>query len=464
MLQQQVYIINSTLMVLDAVCIILAGYGAQYLAFKLIGGYLGRELFLVSMTFVMLLNNYIMGRFGLYRDKFPRSYLGLLWTISKVVAFELIILSSLTFLIQNTKYSRNFILLFSVISFALLFMERSTARIYLCNLAKKRKYAKRLLAVGNSDRVDAVIKAMERQLSWGHIVVGRLRTKDETAQDSSSLGTIEELPKILQTKEIDEVIFAVDGDRSVELKDHIDLCRKMGITTIILPALWEKNARNFTVERYQNIPFLALHSGSLNASGLLYKRVLDLVGGLVGTIVFILLYPLIGLAIKLESSGPVLFKQVRVGQNGRTFNLFKFRSMYVDAEEKKKELMADNEMRGAMFKIKNDPRITKVGNFIRKTSLDEIPQFLNVVVGDMSLVGTRPPTLDEVKLYAFWQRRRISAKPGITGLWQVSGRNAITDFDKVVELDCQYLENWRFSRDLQILIKTIFVVFRRTGS
>ena len=159
-----------------------------------------------------------------------------------------------------------------------------------------------------------------------------------------------------------------------------------------------------------------------------------------------------------------IFAQDRVGENGRIFKFYKFRSMCVDAEEIKKNLMAQNQMSGGMFKMDNDPRITKIGHFIRKTSLDELPQFWNVLKGDMSLVGTRPPTVDEYEKYTPEQKRRLSFKPGITGLWQVSGRSEITDFDEVVKLDVAYMDGWTIWRDIQILLKTIKVVVMKDGA
>ena len=173
----------------------------------------------------------------------------------------------------------------------------------------------------------------------------------------------------------------------------------------------------------------------------------------------------VALLIKLDSPGPVLFKQIRVGQNGRHFSILKFRSMYKDAEARKAELMAKNEIAGGvMFKMKDDPRITRVGRFIRATSLDELPQFFNIFVGQMSLVGTRPPTLDEVEKYKTGQWRRISIKPGLTGMWQVSGRSAITDFDEIVKLDTEYIDKWSIWLDIRILFKTVLVVLKREGS
>ena len=194
------------------------------------------------------------------------------------------------------------------------------------------------------------------------------------------------------------------------------------------------------------------------------KRFMDICGGLVGMFFFGLAMLIFGPLIKIDSKGPILFKQQRIGKNGRVFEIYKFRSMYIDAEERKAELMEHNEMQGQMFKMKNDPRITRIGKILRKTSIDELPQFYNVLKGDMSLVGTRPPTVDEFNNYEPYQRKRISIKPGITGMWQVSGRSSITDFDDIVKLDCEYIDNWSVSKDIKILIKTVWVVLFGRGA
>ena len=191
---------------------------------------------------------------------------------------------------------------------------------------------------------------------------------------------------------------------------------------------------------------------------------LDLVGALVGCVFLGILTVIVGPMIKLESPGPIFFAQKRVGRNGRIFKMYKFRSMYADAEERKKELMAQNEMNGLMFKMENDPRITKTGAFLRKTSLDEFPQFINILKGDMSLVGTRPPTLDEFAQYSPYHKKRLSFRPGLTGMWQVSGRSDITDFEEIVKLDVEYIDNWSFWLDIKILLKTFLEVFTQKGA
>ena len=195
----------------------------------------------------------------------------------------------------------------------------------------------------------------------------------------------------------------------------------------------------------------------------LWKRVFDIIFSSMALLCLSPIFIITVIWIKLEDKGPAFYKSKRVGSNYKVFDFYKFRSMYMDAEERKKELESQNEMNGFMFKMKDDPRITKVGKFIRKTSIDELPQFYNVLKGDMSLVGTRPPTVDEFRQYESHQKRRLSAKPGITGLWQVSGRNEIKDFEDVVKLDVQYIDNWSIGLDIKIILKTIKVVFEKGG-
>lgn len=210
---------------------------------------------------------------------------------------------------------------------------------------------------------------------------------------------------------------------------------------------------------------------------LLMKRIMDIVGGLVGCLATAVLFLFLAPAIYIQSPGPIFFTQIRVGKNGKKFKMYKFRSMNVNAEQEKKELESQNRVKdGMMFKLEYDPRIIGckkrpdgtvkkgLGNIIRDCSLDEFPQFFNVLKGDMSLVGTRPPTVDEWEKYELHHRSRLAAKPGITGMWQVSGRSDITDFEEVVKLDLKYIREWNLGLDIKILFKTIAVVFKKRGS
>lgn len=267
---------------------------------------------------------------------------------------------------------------------------------------------------------------------------------------------------------VDEVFI----NMSVEMQDAVisqklvNSCMEMGIT------VHRKLARNVIDSRNQSIEQLAgytvLSSSAVNmvtTRQLFFKRILDICGGIVGCLLTGIAAIFVAPCIYLKSPGPIFFAQNRVGKNGKIFKIYKFRSMYMDAEERKRELMAQNEMKGLMFKIENDPRIIKgIGNFIRKTSVDELPQFWNVLKGDMSLVGTRPPTVDEWEQYELHHRKRLAIKPGITGMWQVSGRSDITDFEEVVELDTKYILNWSFGLDIRILLKTVLIVLAGRGA
>jgi len=466
MLQQQACIISAFLMVFDALCVILAGCGAFYIKNYLSDGNFSMDsnVFVISVMLVMFLNNYIMGRHHLYNDKKPSSFLGLLRPIFKVIVVDFAILSAGIVFFKQINYSRTFLFLFAALTFVLIMSQRILFQLYINRVFQNGFNVRKILVVGNMERAKIVLDLLAIQLSWGHEVIGRLTLQGEKSDIQDFLGRIEDLPRVLRDYEIDEVVFALNGNRSFDLSSHLHICKKMGVPVRILPALWKPGNQALAVDRCQNVPFLTIQVDNFNATGLLYKRMLDLAGGLFGMLCVFIMYPFVGAAIKLDSPGPVIFKQRRVGRHGRIFNLYKFRSMYQDAEQQKQKLLKKNEMKGAMFKLKNDPRITRVGRWLRKTSLDEFPQFLNVLKGEMSLVGTRPPTPEEVESYQPQHLRRMSAKPGITGLWQISGRNQITDFDMVVELDCKYLDHWRFSDDLKILFKTVLVVLKRKGA
>ena len=463
MYKEQVNIINIFRMLFDALSIIAAGYAAYFLIRFLSPSEwnLNTYSFVGTIMLVMMFNNYFMGRFRLYSDRKPSSYRKMLWALLKTIIVDFVLISAGIIFFGELYASRTFFLYFLGFCFLFLVSERTLLSLYFDNSSNKKYNLRRILIVGDINRGIFVAELMQKQLSWGHEIVGNLAS----AKGSNvSLGYIEDLQHILQHQTIDEVIFALGADPDVDLSHYLKICRRMGVTSRILPALWSPGNKSMQVEECQGVPFLTFRGNSFNASGLLYKRILDLIGGIIGTGIFLCIYPFVALTIKLDSPGPVLFKQKRVGQNGRIFEVYKFRSMYMDAEERKKELMDQNEMSGAIFKVALDPRITPVGRLLRKTSIDEIPQFLNVIKGEMSLVGTRPPTLDEVEHYEDRHFRRISAKPGITGLWQVSGRNKITDFDEIVELDCTYLDNWRFIDDIKILARTVLVVLQRKGA
>lgn len=263
---------------------------------------------------------------------------------------------------------------------------------------------------------------------------------------------------------LDEVFINLPDENKAYVKHIIYDLESMGIACHYNVDIIERPQKEIHVGSFAGYTVVTYSINHFDYRRMLVKRMIDIAGGMVGVVITALITPFVALAIKIDSPGPVFFAQTRIGKNGRRFKIYKFRSMYMDAEARKKELEAQNEMQGLMFKMENDPRITKVGKFIRKTSIDELPQFYNIVKGDMSLVGTRPPTEDEFEQYNSHYRRRISMTPGLTGLWQISGRSEIVDFDDVVKYDLEYIDHWTLGLDIKILFQTVWVVLTGRGS
>ena len=263
---------------------------------------------------------------------------------------------------------------------------------------------------------------------------------------------------------LDEVFISLPDEDMSYVKHIIYDLESMGVACHYNIDIIERPSKEVRVGSFAGFTVVTYSINHFDYRRMVVKRMIDIVGGLVGCLITVAVTPFVAVAIKLDSPGPVLFAQTRIGKNGRRFKIYKFRSMYIDAEARKKELEVLNEMQGLMFKMENDPRITKVGKFIRKTSIDELPQFFNIVKGDMSLVGTRPPTEGEFEQYNSHYRRRISMTPGLTGLWQISGRSEIVDFDEVVKLDLEYIDNWTLGLDIKILFQTVWVVLTGRGS
>ena len=276
---------------------------------------------------------------------------------------------------------------------------------------------------------------------------------------------------------IDEVLIVISEVLPYP-SELIEKLTETGVTVHLnLAKITNVTGKKQFVEKVGNYTVLTTSINYASTKQLMLKRLMDIAGGLVGCILTGIICIFVGPAIYIASPGPIFFAQERVGKNGKKFKMYKFRSMYMDAEERKAELMKDNKLGdGKMFKLDFDPRVignkilpdgthkTGIGDFIRRTSLDEFPQFFNVLKGDMSIIGTRPPLISETSLYELHHRARLAIKPGITGMWQVSGRSDITDFEEVVRLDKEYIENWNIGMDIKILFKTVLVVFKKDGS
>lgn len=338
------------------------------------------------------------------------------------------------------------------------------------------KTLSKFIVVTNYERALNIIKSVSGSDSVfqvaGIVIVDKEMIGDKIGHvDVVASGT--DIEDYLCRNWVDEVFVCLDDNNKNLEEKIIEDCIIMGITVhrYLASDLKITSSGVKFVSSIGDYSVLSYSMKILTFRQIVLKRCMDIVGGLVGMIITIIIGIFIAPVIFIKSPGPVIFKQWRIGRNGKKFQIYKFRSMYLDAEERKAELMAKNKIKdGMMFKLENDPRIIGgengkgIGNFIRNTSLDEFPQFLNVLKGDMSLVGTRPPTMDEWEKYKLHHRKRMAIKPGLTGLWQVSGRSDITDFEEVVKLDTEYINNCSTSYDILIILKTIKVVLFRKGS
>ena len=429
------------------------------------------ELALVGILLLHVIVFYILRVYeGLYRRGLWREF-------SKVFKYNIILVMAITcyaFSFKNMmEYTRATLLYFFILNQGAIYLVHNLIKYFVAKSIKNGKVRNNVLLVTVPQRAEDAIRSMNQPSDWCSKVCA-VALLDGGQEDIGTM--IADVPIVADRDGIleyaaqnvvDEVFISVPkmNEKEQYLKFLILELEQMGIVVNVKIEMIDLG--HDSVKRIYRMGDYYVTSFSTRLYDyrlMVLKRMMDILGAIVGLCITAVATIFVAPAILIDSPGPLFFKQIRIGKNGRRFTMYKFRSMYADAEARKKELMARNEMQGNMFKMTNDPRITKVGKFIRKTSLDEFPQFWNVLKGDMSLVGTRPPTEDEYLQYEGWQKRRISFRPGITGLWQVSGRNDITDFDEVVKLDLEYIDNWSMGLDIKILVKTVLAVFLGSGA
>lgn len=424
------------------------------------------DLSRTGILLILLLHFIVFYISGISVDIENRGYLV---EIEKTLVYSLMFALLLTFtffmLEDGFEISRRGVVYFSTLNFIFVYILNCLVRRYRHILLATVGQQRKTLLVTTHDYLNRMKGLFESEALPAKYLAGIVIVGDTTGDVALDVPRIsyDEAVEFATREVVDHVFISLPSD-SYDLKDFVSEFEMLGIDVSIDINTFDFQAlRNKKIQQIGNHSIVTFSSSFHKPSHIFFKRLLDIVGAAVGLVVCglisILLVPLIR-----KDGGPAIFVQKRVGKNGRIFKFYKFRSMYVDAEERKKELLAQNQMQGGMFKMDNDPRITPVGRFIRKTSIDELPQFYNVLIGDMSLVGTRPPTVDEFEHYTPSQKRRLSFKPGITGLWQVSGRSNITDFDEIVKLDVGYIDNWTIWSDIKILLKTVKVVVMRKGA
>ena len=366
-------------------------------------------------------------------------------------------------------FSRGVYFLTIFINIVLMFIFHIVVKYYLTKVRIKSKRIDRMLIVTYSDRAEDIIKRVRKRSEYNRNIDGIvILDKDMTGEsimDYPVISNREGIIDYVKLQIMDEVLLDIPVIEYKKMRKDIIELESMGvIVSMSITQLREFEEYKTVIGMIGDVPVVRFASVFHDYNKLMVKRLIDIIGAIIGIFITVIVTIFLAPILLIESPGPLFFKQKRVGRNGRFFYMYKFRSMYRDAEERKKELMDQNEMNGLMFKMTDDPRITKVGKFIRKTSIDELPQFFNVLKGDMSLVGTRPPTVDEFKQYEGHHKRRLSMKPGITGLWQVSGRSDIEDFEEVVMLDLKYIDNWCVMEDVKIIFKTVKVILFGKGA
>lgn len=469
------FIIIDVIEILLAYCFSIAIYLGEFVPFD------NMQYRTLSLAYLLLdLLMVIVG--NTYKNVLQRGYaLEFILSVGQAVVLTSLTTAFLFFTKTGDDYSRMVVILTAFIYVLINFPSRCFMKHYLRKHGRRKKRRDSLLILTVTEKIKEVKQSLSLDLYRGYDIKGFIiMDQDLEGQEIDGIpvvGNADDYTKVVIEHWVDQILVVYPNNHLMPY-EVINPLLIAGITVHV--KLYSRDHVTDTAHQIENIgAYTVLTSSIQNVAGwrIIVKRFLDIIGGLVGTIITGILYLILAPQIKKLSPGPVFFKQERIGRNGRHFKMYKFRSMYMDAEERKKELYKKNNIKdGMMFKMDEDPRIIGseilpdgtykkgLGNKIRDWSLDEFPQFVNVLLGDMSLVGTRPPTLDEWEKYELHHRARMSIKPGITGMWQVSGRSNIKDFEEVVRLDTEYIRNWSFRLDLKILGKTVKSVLKKEGA
>ena len=421
---------------------------------------------------------FLLSIFGFYNTTRTRKLTWKARTIFLSATISTLITTTIFFVFRLIDFSRGVILVFYFVTILLLTGKYTFMRLVLRRIRGNGYNLKHVVVIGTGKLAKQYRDDITKEAELGFHIIGFVGNQNLLNEEDHWLGSFKELDSILSSPDISEVIIALDPEEYSGLWQIIPACEKNGVKYSVIPFYNDIIPANPVIETIGHSKLINMRANRLENMGwAILKRAFDFFSSFTGIIVLSPLLIIIAIGVKLSSPGPILFKQKRVGKNGQHIWIYKIRSMRMDAEDMKQELMDDNLVKdGMMFKMDFDPRIignkvlpdgtkkTGIGEFIRRTSLDEFPQFFNVLTGSMSTVGTRPPTIDEYEKYHYHHRARMAVKPGITGMWQVSGRSEITDFEEVVRLDTEYISNWSLGLDLKILLKTIGVVFTGRGA
>jgi exopolysaccharide biosynthesis polyprenyl glycosylphosphotransferase len=467
MLQEKEIVLRRFLIFIDA-CVLVLAYLSAFLFHNLLSSPpIPLMKFGLALGFAIPYWCLTLYANRMYQSMRTRAYLEILWAVVKSAVATLLLLGTFIFLFKLNFMSRLFFLLFLGISFLFIWLEKTAIFMSSHYVRRQGLNTRRLIIVGTGRRAIEFIKKADQHPEWGFELLGAI--DDEPGRGVHQvgrlgvIGTLEDIPRIFHREAVDEVVFVVPRSRLNSLQGAIDDCETEGVIVTIAVDLFDTKLARSSVAELDGLPLLRFRTTHAKEWELLVKRLFDFVFSGLGILVLLPLLLAMAALIKLTSKGPVFFKQDRLGLAGRKFALFKFRTMRQGAHNVLSAVTDLNSMTTPEFKEKKTKWITPIGRFMRKFSIDELPQLFNVFVGHMSIVGPRPTVPDEVDKYKDWQRRRFSMKPGITCLWQVNGRNNIA-FEDWMKLDLEYLDNWSLWLDAKILLKTVPVVLFGIGA
>jgi exopolysaccharide biosynthesis polyprenyl glycosylphosphotransferase len=465
------YWVWTTDLVLTALAFLLAWWLRSHIAPRLAPGLFPTELYPLSrylglLPLVLAIWTLLLVTREAYTSRRTVALASEVWQVVRVVGAGTLTLAAAGWLLRLDFVSRPFLILFASLDLVFLLLEKLVLRLTARRVRNRGYNYRSLLIVGINPRAEEVARIIGEHPHWGLQLIGFVAPNGEHGEDFAGLpvlGRADDLPRILQQEVVDEVIFVLSRRQLDEFEDSFLLCSELGIRARVALYFPHMKAR-VVLEELEGIPLLTFTNTPGAPFPMFLKRVQDITASALGMALLAPLVPFIAAAVKLSSRGPVLYSQERCGLNGRRFTLHKFRTMYEGADSRLEEVAHLNEVEGPAFKARHDPRTTSVGRILRRLSLDELPQLVNVLKGDMSLVGPRPPLPEEVERYERWQRRRLSMKPGLTGLWQVSGRAGLDDFNRWIALDLAYIDRWSLWLDLKILLWTIPAVLSTRGA
>ena len=423
------------------------------------------HLFLIPLLLALLIG--FLSYFGAYNSPHQTSILDYIWSILISSLLTVGVIFSLLYILKIQYISRFVIVVFAFTNFIILCAIRAIVVTYFHKSIQQGRSSLKILIIGTGIRARELAKELKKHAVWGLEIVGYLDpagSQGQNIEGAPIVGTMENISECLKKYDIDEVIIAVPRSLLEDAEPIAQACEEEGIKLQFMADVFSVHVTRLSLTNVGNIPLLTMEPVALDNNKLFVKRIFDIVLTSISMPLVLPLMAVIALAIKVDSKGPAFFVQERVGLRKHLFPMIKFRSMYTDAEERLKEIEHLNEAEGPIFKIKNDPRVTRVGRILRKSSLDELPQLFNVLSGDMSLVGPRPMSIRDVNLFDKGiQRKRFSVKPGITCIWQVSGRSNLP-FHKWLEMDLEYIDNWSLLLDVSLLFKTIPAVLKSKGA